>query len=87
MAEDLGRPGLRSKGSLRPGDEVVVAEVEETFSSPTSGKSPRANGIGAGLTVLKKIIELAGGVIDIRSRPGESNTITLLFRVQRKQLP
>ncbi|HEY2951548.1 MAG TPA: PAS domain S-box protein [Verrucomicrobiae bacterium] len=82
-----GQAALKPRGSLRLGDEVVVAEVEETFSNSAPGKSPPTNGIGAGLTVLKKIIELAGGVIDIRSRPGQGNTITLLFRVQSKQLP
>ncbi len=80
-------PGAKRLGPLRAGDEVVAAEIEESLAAAPQEKAPREKGLGVGLTVLKKIIELAGGVIDIRNRLGGGTTITLLFRVQPKSLP
>lgn len=45
---------------FKPGETVVLAEVRDTASG-----SSRANVSGLGLVVLKKIIELYGGVIQI----------------------
>jgi signal transduction histidine kinase len=80
---------------FKVGEIAVVAEVEDTgtgipedqlakifdpfFTTKGAGK-----GSGLGLTVVKKIIELHGGSIDIRNRPdGNGVIVTVVFKTWR----
>jgi PAS domain S-box-containing protein len=64
---------------LKIGDTVVVAEVEDT-APPRADKiaAATATGKGAalGLSVLKKIVELYGGLIDFHTGHGHKYTIS-----------
>ena len=47
---------------------------ERFYRADTSGKIP---GTGLGLCIVKEIMDLHGGRIDIQSKPGEGTTVTL----------
>lgn len=84
-------PEITLPASFKPADTVVVTEVEEAGDrSPEAGEKPlatrspgardRASAGGLGMTVLKKIVELHGGVIDAVQREPGSGKFTVVFR-------
>ena len=50
---------------------------ERFYRADTSGKIP---GTGLGMCIVKEIVELHNGHIDIRSTPGAGTTVTVWFR-------
>lgn len=57
--------------------EDELPRIFERFESRSKGSSHR--GVGLGLSIVKSIIELHGGRIDIRSTPGIGTLATLVF--------
>jgi signal transduction histidine kinase len=47
---------------------------ERFYRADTSGKIP---GTGLGLCIVKEIMDLHGGRIDIQSEPGKGTTVTI----------
>jgi signal transduction histidine kinase len=94
LGEDPGWSG-RTPGQLKAGDTVVVAEVEDdgpgVIESRLTPKSHRVFGtelIRKGvldLLVLKKVVELYGGMIRIINRKAGGVKVTIMFKVQRKE--
>src|SRR5204863_998630 len=73
----------RSSKYFKIGDTIVVAEIEDTASVSTDKPAPEpAKGKDAslGMAVLKKIVELYGGVVDVTSGPG-GNKYALTFKI------
>jgi signal transduction histidine kinase len=84
--------GSREADHRRTGETAVIAEVIDSgtgipenklaqifdpfFTTKETGK-----GTGLGLTVTKKIMELHGGVIEIRNRKEGGVLVELRFRV------
>lgn len=86
----------RASPIFKAGEVVVGAGVEETLAGPLGGDAPEAAADvpaarpmlkdgGLGLTVLKKIIELYGGVINVAASRDKGNQYTVLFKAQRKE--
>ena len=74
----------RVSNFLRIGDTVVVVEVEDT--APPAEDKPRdfkGKDPALGLAVLKKIVELYGGLVEVTS--GKPNRYTLTFRAKREE--
>jgi len=82
--------GLRTANHLRTGDRVVIIEVLDNGSGipeekmddlfdPFFTTKPTGTGTGLGLTVVKKIIDLHEGLIELSNRPegGAQAKITL----------
>jgi len=78
---------------FKPGDAVVVAEVQDTGKGipedvlakvfdPFFTTKPVGVGTGLGLSVVKKIVDLQGGAIDIRNSPLGGVVVTLLLRAE-----
>jgi len=44
----------------------------------------KAKGTGLGLTICNELINLHGGIIDIKSKKGKGTTVTLKFPIKRK---
>ncbi|MFQ5846236.1 MAG: GAF domain-containing protein [Candidatus Methylomirabilales bacterium] len=85
--------GGRKTNPSRTGETVVVAEVEDTGTGIPAEKLDRifdpffttkriGEGTGLGLSVTRKIIDLHGGTIDIRNRPGGGTRVTLTFKTE-----
>ena len=56
-----------------------IAQIFEPFRQGSEGLNRRYEGMGLGLTITKKYIELLGGKINIESEQGQGTTITLMF--------
>ncbi|MEK9970070.1 MAG: ATP-binding protein [Ferrovibrio sp.] len=58
--------------------------VFEPFGSGHSMLSQQASGIGLGLPITKKLIELHGGRLSIKTSPQNGTTVTLEFPAERR---
>ncbi|MDB6034839.1 MAG: Multi-sensor signal transduction histidine kinase [Verrucomicrobiales bacterium] len=88
--------GSKSASHIWMGETAVVAEVEDTGTGiaqehlakifdPFFTTKPTGKGTGLGLPVSKKIIELHGGVMDIRNkRDSRGVRVTIMLRAQPK---
>ncbi|MFH0902209.1 MAG: ATP-binding protein [Pseudomonadota bacterium] len=90
LAQSKSRPGrIRVGMHLATGAEqpVVFCEVEDngcgipqdrlaSVFAPYYTTKPRGQGTGLGLSVVKQIIETAGGTIKVESREGEGSTFS-----------
>ena len=96
-AEGHYRPD-KNGTQLRPGDPVVFVEVQDTgigipaknltkLFDPFFTTKPVGSGSGLGLSVAKQIIELHGGVIDIRNAPQGGVLVTIILKAQPSTTP
>ena len=78
---------------FKPGEPVVIAEVRDTGTGipedhlprifdPFFTTKPAGVGTGLGLSVVKKIMELHGGAIDIRNAPNRGVVVSLIFKTE-----
>lgn len=54
-------------------------KIFEKFYRAPNARAWHAQGTGIGLALVRRIIDLHGGVIDVESRPGEGSRFRLLF--------
>jgi signal transduction histidine kinase len=90
FGEDL-KVGGSAFPQFKPGDQVVIADVRDTGKGipedllpkvfdPFFTTKPPGVGTGLGLSVVKTIIDLHGGAIDIRNGPLGGVVVTLMLR-------
>jgi signal transduction histidine kinase len=93
LTETQRDPGAREAGHFYAGDTVVMVEVEDTgsgiapevlrkifdpfFTTKTTGK-----GTGLGLTIVKRVLDLHSGSIEIRNRPAGGAHCRLMFKTR-----
>lgn len=65
--------------------EEYQREIFDRFVSHNHGTSHR--GAGLGLSIVKSLVELHGGSIELESVPGEGTTVTVLFPNRRASEP
>ena len=54
-------------------------QIFEPFRQGSEGLNRRYEGMGLGLTITKKYVELLGGKINIESEQGQGTTITIII--------
>jgi signal transduction histidine kinase len=54
--------------------EQVARVCERFYRADTSGQIP---GTGLGMSIVKEIIDLHGGDVEVRSQPGAGTTVCL----------
>ena len=59
----------------------VVARLGEPFFQANDGLARKFEGSGLGLSIVKGLIELHDGRLDVRSRPGKGTTMTVLMPI------
>lgn len=62
--------------------EAQVAKVFEEFAQADDSTTRRFGGTGLGLTLVKHFVEMLGGRIDVRSRPGEGTVFTVRLQAE-----
>jgi len=78
---------------FKPGEPIVIAEVRDTgpgilaadlprIFDPFFTTKPTGVGTGLGLSVVKKIMDLHGGGIDIRNHPAGGVIVTLVLKAE-----
>ena len=93
LTETDHKAGHIRAGHFSIGETVVIAEVEDTGTGIPEGQltkifdpffttKPTGKGTGLGLTVTSKIIDLHGGMIDIRNRNEGGVRVSVLFKAQ-----
>jgi PAS domain S-box-containing protein len=94
LAETPHPEGWRRADHLWAGETAVVAEVQDAGSGipeehlarifdPFFTTKPTGMGTGLGLSVSKKIIELHGGLLDVKNVPEGGVRVTVLFRAHK----
>lgn len=84
--------GERSGIRFREGEQAMIVEVRDTGTGiahedlgkvfdPFFSTKPTGKGMGLGLTVARKIVELHRGCIGIRSLPGRGTAVSMMFRI------
>jgi PAS domain S-box-containing protein len=93
MAAGHGLPRLKA------GDKVVVAEVHRPTAGDRktralgkrlltgSGSKAAAHNVGLSLVVLRKIVELYGGAVEITEQIGDGYRLGILFKVPGQRSP
>jgi len=71
------------------GSGVAAADLPrilQAYSRTEAAEKSAAEGTGLGLPLVKKMIELHGGTLEIESRQGAGSTFTLRFPTERTGL-
>lgn len=63
------------------GSGIAPEELAKVFDKFTRGQSRQA-GAGLGLALVKSLVELHGGKIDIMSKPGKGTTVTCVLPIK-----
>jgi signal transduction histidine kinase len=85
-------PGDRRGLRFRAGDRAIVFEVQDTGESiapenlnklfePFFSTKPTGQGMGLGLTVAKKIVEMHHGKIEVRNVPSGGAVASMTFKI------
>jgi PAS domain S-box-containing protein len=97
FGEDLKLSGP-AFSQFKPGELVVIAEVQDTgkgipeehlprIFDPFFTTKPAGVGTGLGLSVVKKIIDLHDGAIDIRNAPLGGVVVSLVLKAEPEAKP
>jgi PAS domain S-box-containing protein len=89
LSEAAARP-------FKPGDGVVIAQVQDTGTGiapanlpkvfdPFFTTKPVGVGTGLGLSVVKKIVDLHGGAIDIQNAAPNGVVVTLILKAELEE--
>lgn len=85
-AEDLG--GQIKISVSNTGEKIPAEEVEKIFDRfyrADESRTRKTGGVGLGLSVVKSIVNLHGGNIEVFSTPDNITTISLLIPLDRRE--
>lgn len=65
----------------------VLPQLGKPFAQGESTLTRRHGGIGLGLAISRRLMELHGGRLEISSQPGQGTRVTMMFPKERLSLP
>ncbi|MGH7867415.1 MAG: sensor histidine kinase [Candidatus Dormibacteraceae bacterium] len=66
------------------GPGIEASEAERVFERWQRGATATASGLGLGLYLVRKIVDLHGGQVTLDSTPGDGSTFTILLGAQQR---
>ena len=67
--------------------EEFQEHIFDTFARERNSTDSKVMGTGLGMTIVKKLVELMGGTISVKSKPGEGSTFTITMDMRIVQDP
>ncbi|MNT58715.1 Alkaline phosphatase synthesis sensor protein PhoR [compost metagenome] len=61
--------------------EAVLPRIWEAFTQLDTGQAFRKGGLGLGLTIVKELVELHGGRVDVKSQLGKGSCVSMFLPV------
>jgi signal transduction histidine kinase len=81
--EDNGNLAITVQDSGSGIDPKVISVIAMPFIQAGSSLTRRHGGIGLGLAITKKLLNLHGGELTIDSTPGEGTRVSLIYPAYR----
>jgi signal transduction histidine kinase len=66
-------------------DEDKLLVIFDSFTQASSSTTRKYGGTGLGLAITKKLIELQGGKLEVKSKPGEGSIFSFILPVIRSE--
>jgi CheY-like chemotaxis protein len=66
--------------------EDKLESIFESFTQASSATTRKYGGTGLGLTITKQLIELQGGTISVKSKPGAGSTFSFALLIKKGKL-
>jgi two-component system cell cycle sensor histidine kinase PleC len=93
----FGRAGIDGRGADRVMigvqdtgigiSEEDLARLARPFEQVESQHAKTRQGTGLGLALTKSLIEMHGGLIDMKSKPGQGTTVSFILAVRQQRRP
>ncbi len=64
-------------------EEDMLDSIFERFTQASGSTTRKYGGTGLGLTITRQLIELQGGSIHVKSKPGEGSTFTFFLNIKK----
>jgi Signal transduction histidine kinase len=85
-AEEEGNISIRVIDTGIGIEEAHIPKLFKPFSQIDSGLTRKYEGTGLGLSISKKLVDLMGGTIKVRSEPGKGSVFSVTLPAERRNI-
>jgi PAS domain S-box-containing protein len=86
QVEKTGHNALFAVSDTGPGiSDDGISRIFDAFYQADTSSTRKAQGTGLGLTIVKRIVELHGGVLNVESEPGKGSTFYIALPLSPRE--